>query len=111
MEDEDGEWSTKNIKGCGIYPIYVPGHGYSSKQKGLELGIEDSSRDIVELEPDSSNDIDELQVKGTNHNNEDDQTKKLQEVVHQTITTGLQHVKVDSNDNSSCHSFVGMKLQ
>ncbi|KAH1264375.1 TMV resistance protein N [Glycine max] len=106
VEDEDGEWSTKNIKGCGIYPIYVPGHGYSSKQKGLELGIEDSSRDIVELEPDSSNDIDELQVKGTNHNNEDDQTKKLQEVVHQTITTGLQHVKVDSNDNSSCHSFV-----
>ena len=90
---------------CGVYPIYA------SEQKGLELEFGDSSRDIVELEPDNSNDIHELQVKGSNHNNQDDQTKKIEEVVHQTITTGLKHVKVDSNDNSSCHSFVGMKLQ
>lgn len=89
---------------CGVYPIYA------SEQKGLELEFGDSSRDIAELEPDNSNDIHELQVKGSNHNNQDDQTKKIEEVVHQTITTGLKHVKVESNENS-CHDFVGMKLE
>ncbi|TKY69840.1 TMV resistance protein N [Spatholobus suberectus] len=67
-----------------------------------------SSRDIVELEPDSSNDIDELQVKVSDHDNKDDQTKKLLQVMPQTIITGVQHVKVDSNDNSSCHSFIAL---
>ncbi|XP_029127501.1 disease resistance-like protein DSC1 isoform X2 [Cajanus cajan] len=102
VEDEDGEWSTKGIKGCGIYPIYA------SEQKGLEVEFGDSSRDIVELELKSSNDIDELQVKGSKHDNEDDQTEKVQQVMHQRITTGLQHVKVDSDENSSCNNFIAL---
>ncbi|KAL3031456.1 hypothetical protein AAZX31_02G030900 [Glycine max] len=106
LEDKDGEWTMEGIKGCGVYPIYASEHGYYSKQKGLELKFGYSSRDIVELEPNSSNDIDELKDKGSNHDNEDNQTKKLQEVMHQTSTKGVQHVKMESNDNSSCHHFI-----
>ncbi|KAK7407269.1 hypothetical protein VNO78_09029 [Psophocarpus tetragonolobus] len=121
VEDEDGEWSTKRIKGCGIYPIYASDHGYTSKQKGVELEFGDSIRDIVELVPHSSNDNYDLQVIVSDEedqqqpnliplceldNNEDHRTRKLQEVKHRTITTDLQHVKVDSEENIVCQSFL-----
>ncbi|XP_057431572.1 disease resistance protein RML1A-like isoform X2 [Lotus japonicus] len=93
-EDEEGEWSMKGIKGCGVCPIYASGNSYSFQQEGLEFEFGNSSVDTVELEPNSSNYIDELQhratgfeVKGANHNNEKDLTKKLQDVMHQTIIT------------------------
>lgn len=39
------------------------------------MGIQE--RGIAELEPNNANDINKLQINGSNYNNEDDETKKL----------------------------------
>ncbi|KAK7286565.1 hypothetical protein RJT34_21646 [Clitoria ternatea] len=80
--------STKGIKGCGVYPIYA------TEQKGLEHEFK-GGLDIVELESNDSKGVDDSQpiangfrVEGSNHNHEEDQNKKLQQVMDQTIKSG-----------------------
>lgn len=67
-------------KGSGFYPIYAFEHGYqpttlNKKDWSQSLGIQE--RGIAELEPNNANDINKLQINGSNYNNEDDETKKL----------------------------------
>ncbi|KAK7316585.1 hypothetical protein RJT34_00160 [Clitoria ternatea] len=81
------------MKECGVYPIYAPKCGYSFIQQVPMLELGGSSKDIIDQEHSSAKGIPKLQprviefmVEGTYQANEDHQTKKLQEVMHQTVT-------------------------
>jgi hypothetical protein len=84
LENEEGEWTTERIKGCGVFPLYHLEESNNFKEMNV------------------------LHVRtiGSGHKNEENETKKL----HQTIVTHIQDEKVDSNNTSSSHIFVGMKL-
>ncbi|XP_024634734.1 disease resistance protein RPV1 [Medicago truncatula] len=81
LENEEGEWSTERIKGCGVLPLYH---------------LEESN---------NYDEMNELQVTeiGSYHVNEEDQTKKLHQV---TVATCIKDEKLDSNKTSSSHIFV-----
>jgi len=83
LENEEGEWSTERIIGCGVLPLYH-----------LE-------------EFDNYDEMNDLQVTeiGSYHINEEDQTKKLYQV---TVATCIKDEKLDSNKTSSSQIFVGM---
>ncbi|KAJ1442452.1 Leucine-rich repeat 3 [Sesbania bispinosa] len=104
LHGDNGEWLTNRIKGCGVYPVYAFEHGYSSRHKGSVLELGGGSKDIAELQPRAIG----FEVKGSksNHDNDDNQTKKLQQVMNQdNITTGMQHKKEDFKGKSPYHHF------
>ncbi|CAJ2651357.1 unnamed protein product [Trifolium pratense] len=80
LENEEGEWSTERIKGCGVFPLYH---------------LEESN---------NFEEMNELHVTtiGCDHKNEENETKEL----HQTIVTHIQDENLDSNKTSSSHIFV-----